>query len=410
MFRRTAIILVLMLVMSGTTTILISNENYIAKAEQWPNYVNATIANLTATINARFSNLSAKMNATFTALRELTINGSMNLANLSLVQRQILYGLIDKYNNYILQNGTLNGPRGNSTFANTFTKLQLLLTSNATMAGKIDRILHCIAGNNTLTNWNLFQLSNEILFGLIDKDNRYILHNGTLAFPHGNSAMLISLQNDVVISEMIKAASALQRNDTQQIVSAGDSNKNTLTTNLNDMGKTTVNSVGNLQWWLAAILVILVLLTFYMVYLRERLRRYSPRLKYPQCYGEPRVFDSTGACQGCKLKEDCERSIIATTANLQAQEEAITTEQPKKKKMGLGLLKRNREPIVEAEEPVEDVPQCFGKYLAGDKECTKCSKAMECMDETPGVKPARQDVRQRQQQPASGSFDPLAGM
>jgi hypothetical protein len=405
MFKKTATLLVLMLVMGGTTATMSFDKNIVVTADPFQDNVNATLLSIMSAL----TNITNKLNV-------LTLNGTINLANLTSVQLQILYGLVDKNNNYILQSGTLYGVngtnRGNSTMSDALDKLQLYLSSNATIAGKIDRILHCIAGNNTQTDWSLFQLSNEILFGLIDKDNRYILHNGTLAFPHGNSAMLISLQNDVVISELIKAANDLQNNRTQQIITAGDDNKNTLKTDIASYGKTTVDSVGGLTLWLGAILFILILLSFYVIYLKERLKRYDKRLKYPACYGEPRVFNPEGECQRCKLKEDCERSIIAMSKNLD-REEVPVEEAPKKKKK-LNLLKRKDKGEDEGEEVNEEMPDCFGKYLAGDKECIRCTKAMECMEETPGAHPQQRQGQEQPQRQTTGTvvspFDPLAGM
>jgi hypothetical protein len=234
-----------------------------------------------------------------------------------------------------------------------------------------------------------------ILYGLIDKNNHYILQNGTLIYPRGNSVLVALADNDVAIGGLIVNSNAQQRNWTQQLM---DANQEATSSKLLDLGKSIVNSiVGNLQLWLAVLLILLVLLMFYTLFLKDRLRRYDRRLKEPQCYGDPRVFEPEQACRNCRLKEDCERQIIAATTNMQAEE------RPKKKKR---FLRRKEEP---GEEQVEK-PPCFRQYLAGDPECVKCMDAKECMGETPGLSKPADREHLKNTAPAAGAFDPLAGM
>jgi hypothetical protein len=212
--------------------------------------------------------------------------------------------------------------------------------------------------------------------------------------------------NDIFLGTLMVTLSNIAKNSTQAIITASDNNRDQINTNMNDVGTIFKNSIllvlgciGNINNWITVLTVILISFVFYTVFLRKRLTKYSPHLKQPQCFGEPRVFDPTGECNQCRLKEDCERQIIAITANVQ---------EPKKKKRGIGIpFIRRKE---EAEEEEEYRPACYGNYLAGDSECIKCSQAKECMDETPGARPAKEKEEPQRKPASTGASDPLAGM
>jgi len=376
---------ILTLVVFGTITTM-THETYVVKADQLgtPNDIVNQTYRLLANMSAMYQEALARINLT------------INHINTNVSRVNVTASSINNKLSLMTVNGTLS-----------LANLSLLMRSNASLMGQVNKIIHLIAGNNT-QNWNLLQLNTEILYGLIDKDNKYILQNGTLQYPHGNSAIMVSLQNDVVLADMIRNTNDLQRNYTQQIVTASDNDRDQITTSISGVGKQIVNSIGNIQWIIAILAIIMFFFVFHQLFLKNRLMKYDKRLKTPQCYGEPRVFDPNGECARCRLKEDCERQIIAATAKLQEGEEA-----PKKKKRGIPFLNRNKREQEEDEDEIER-PACFGQYLAGDAECIKCLEARDCISETPGAirrQPQSQEEPERPQpKPTGTTFDPLAGM
>jgi hypothetical protein len=394
MVRSRCTLLIIMLVLSGLWTTTIVSDDAVVRADQLgtPNDMINQTYRLLGNISIMLKGINTtRINATYDLFNWATKNGTIDL-------RMILYGLIDKNNKYLLQDGVLGGPLGNSSFAN----IAQLLQSNDTILGKLNRIIQIIAGNNTQTDWNLYDLNNAILYGLIDKDNKYILQNGTLSHPRGNSAILVSLQNDLVLAGLIKDSKDTTTNATQHIITVSDDNRNKINDNLKTVNNNILGNIGTLQWIVIILLVILVFFVFHQIFLRQKFARFDRSLKEPACFGDPRIFSPDKECAACRLKEDCERQIIAATANMQQQEEA-----PKKKKRFL----HRREQADEEEQPRQG---CFGQYLAGDPECVKCMDARQCMNDTPGLKQPEREVQPMPtKSPAATAFnqiDPLAGM
>jgi len=214
--------------------------------------------------------------------------------------------------------------------------------------------------------------------------------------------MLVSLQNDLVLAGLINDNKAALTNATQQIVSVSDDNRNKVNDNLKTVNNNILGNLGTVQWLIVALLVVLIFFVVHQLFLRQKFARFDRSLKEPACFGDPRFFSPEKECAACRLKEDCERQIIAATANMQAEEEA-----PKKKKRFL------RRQVEEEEQPKQG---CFGQYLAGDPECVKCMDGRQCMNETPGLRqqqPEREVQPMATKSPAASAFnqlDPLAGM
>jgi len=245
--------------------------------------------------------------------------------------------------------------------------------SNDTVTGKLNAILKRIEGTGASgTNWSLYDTQNYILRGLIDKDENYILHNGTLATLEGSSVLKAIIANQGVLSNQDGMLAELMRNSTQEVIDVSDENKQKLQENQGEIGEQIINSHGTILWVCAFTLIIVIFYLLWKIKLKDmvggRAGKHRKGSDIPPCFGDPKVYNAK-ECEECSLIDGCRKEVLKASAAKEKQD-------------------------------------CFGQYLATSAECKKCREAEDCRKVTPGgeIHPADEEKK------SIVSVNPLEGL
>jgi len=267
---------------------------------------------------------------------------------------QILYKLNSTTNstsenlsNILLRiQGTGEGANANSTWS----IYDMLIpdessVDNASIDGKLNFIIQKI-GNESYMGWTLAQMQTYILRGLIDENEYYILHNGTLANPQGTSVMKAVLANQIILGEQDAQLGDLARNLTQQVVDVSDENKIALQESQASVGQQIMDNTGNLYTMVALSVGAIIFLLAWETVIKEKIKKRHETATNsagtPNCYGDENIFGSA-QCQNCSLRDSCESQILSARS----------------------------------------LPKCFGNYLETDDQCQICKQAVACEAATP---------------------------
>jgi len=217
------------------------------------------------------------------------------------------------------------------------TRLDAITMGNTTtLIEKLNIILERIGGSNS-SKWDantLYGMQNYILCGLIDENNFYILHNGTLADTKGYSVLRVLIDNQQAIADVVV-------NTSSNAIAATNLTRADIGNKI-DSAKT--NIIENNPTALVIAGFVVTLFVFILLLWRFFFRK-SPSSselnEKPDCFGDKDVYDPK-KCKECFHQKECRDKIFST--------------------------------------PVQ--PVCFGQFLSSDEECRNCDMAMECKEET----------------------------
>jgi len=242
--------------------------------------------------------------------------------------------------------------------ASILTRLDTISMGDTTsLLQKINLILTRIGGDEKWDASTLYGMQNYILSGLIDENNFYILHNGTLADPSGSSVLGVMIANQQAIATIVVDSS----NNT---IKAMNITKTSLTNKISNAEVSILNSMPGGMITVAVILIFIVLALLLWRFFFKNIT--SPGVEQnPKCFGNQKMYDQE-KCSSCNQLADCKETILSSQSN----------------------------------------PDCYGQNLKSDEECRICAVAEQCKIDTPVT-----SVDKQQQQPATilKASDPLEG-